>query len=106
MYTYKTKGGKEISMNEKAREGFQKFAIQNNDLFAECVKAYTDGNINKLAALTASLYSRLNFLYCVFDEKDKTFLNITDDLLYTLILYDNSETENVIKYLEAMKSEK
>lgn len=105
MYVYKTNGGKELHMNEAARDGFQKLVLQANDLFAEAVKAYTDGNIDKLAALTACIYSRMDFLYCIFDE-DKTFLNTTDAVLYALMLLDNPETEKVIKYVDAMKSKK
>lgn len=106
MYTYKTKLGKEISMNEAAREGFKKLVLQANDMFMESVKAYEDGNIDKLAALTASIYSRMDFLYCIFDEKDKTFLNTSDALLYSLMLLDNPETEKVIKYVDDLKSKK
>ena len=106
MYTYKTKGGKEISMNEAARVAFQKLMLEANDLFAESVKAYTDENIDRLAALTASIYARMDFLYCVFEEEDKTHLKAVDEVLYTLMLLNNLETRKVSKYIKDMKSEK
>ena len=106
MYTYKTKGGKEISMNEAARVAFQKLMLEANDLFAESVKAYTDENIDRLAALTASIYARMDFLYCVLDEEDKAFLKAGDELLYILMLVGNPELEKVTKYIEAMNTKK
>ena len=106
MYNYKTKGGKELSMNDAAREGLQKLVLQASDLFAESVKAYTDGNIDKLAALTASIYARMDFLYCVLDEEDKAFLKAGDELLYILMLVGNPELEKVTKHIESMNTKK
>lgn len=108
MYTYKTKGGKELTMNDKAREGFKKFMLKNNDLFVECAKAYKEGNIDRLAALTSSLYGRMFFLKCVFDEYDKTLLEleIANELLYTIMLLYNPETEKVTEYVKALNSKK
>lgn len=104
MRVYKTNNGKELSMNEAAREGFQKLVLQANILFMESVKAYHDGNIDMLAALTASIYSRMDFLYCIFDEKDKKFLNTSDALLYSLMLLDNPEAKKVINHVDGLKS--
>ena len=99
MYTYRTNGGKEIRMNENARDGFVNMLFQLNDVLSDCTRAYTDRNIDRLAALTTVLYGRLKFLYCVLNDADKTLLDFADNVYFLTMLAENSEIDFLKKYI-------